>query len=1015
MNFSAWALKRPVPVMVLFFILMVGGWMGFRSMTVQNLPDFDLPVVTVTALMPGATASNMETEVAKKLEDAFVGIDKLEHITTTVTEGTAAISLQFELEKPAQEAVDDVKDAISQVKADLPAQVEEPIVKKLNITGSALISYGVSSPTMDTKQLSWFVDNELTKALMKVSGVGEVSRKGGVEREIVVTLDKTKMASYGVTAADISSQLRQRTQDAAGGRTTLAGHEQAVRAAGTLADISALHEYPLSLGGAGGHVRLSDIAKIEDGTQEQRTLAMVDGKEVVSFQVFRSKGTSEVDVGDAVRAAVAELAAQRSDIQFKELFNDIEKVRAQYDASMKALYEGAILAVVVVMLFLRNARATFVSGMALPLSVIPTFMAMAMFGFSLNTVTLLALTLVVGILVDDAIVEVECVVRHQQMGKKPYEAARDAAAEIGLAVIATSMTLVAVFLPTAFMAGIPGKFFKQFGWTAALAVLMSLLVARLVTPVMASKLMKPMKEHPVEDAAWHKRYMSWLTFTLTRPGTVLLMAGAFFVGSVYLMGKLPAGFVPKGSSGQLSVSVELAPGATIHDTVEVLEKARSKVADLEGIQRVYVIAGTGDVRNGSLTLTLSGEVKNETELESVVRKRLADVPGAKFSYGKGGSGEKLEIVLTGDNLQTLSESARKVEQGLRTIHGFGNVNSSLSKLKPELLVTLDLEKAAAYGVSVQQVGQAVKVATVGDADKALPKLNQGERQLGVRVKLDDTERTSMEAIEQLRVPTSRGDYVMLAEVARVELTSGPAEITRYDRSRSVTITAELAGMQMGEAVSKVNALPALLELPEDVKRKAAGDMERMMELFTSFGLAMALGVLAVYLVLVLLFHDFVQPLTILTALPLSVGGAVLALMAGGYSLSMPALIGLLMLMGIVTKNSILLVEYATRIQRSMGWGGVDAIREACSKRVRPILMTTIAMGAGMLPIALATSGDSSFRAPMAAAVLGGLMTSTLLSLFVVPAVFILVDRLERRVYRRKRKNLKKRALARRVA
>lgn len=1016
MNFSAWALKRPIPVMVLFIILMIGGWMGFRAMSVQNLPDFDLPMVSVNASMPGATASNMETEVAKKLEDALAGIDKLEHVTTTVTEGSVSISLQFLLEKDVQEALDDVKDAIAQVKADLPADVEEPIVKKVNITGSPLLSYAVHSKELDTKQLSWFIDNDVTKALMAVNGVGEVNRRGGVDREIKVVLDKTKMASYGVTAADVSSQLRQRTQDASGGRTVLAGQEQTVRTVGTLSDIEALKNYPLPLGGAGTHVRLGEIAEIYDAAEEQRTIAMVNGEEVVSFQVYRSKGTSEVTVGDAARAAVAKLVEQNPHITVHELFNDIEKVRSQYDASMKALYEGAFLAVVVVMMFLRNGRATFVSGMALPLSVIPTFFVMALFGFTLNTVTLLALTLVVGILVDDAIVEVENVVRHQQMGKKPLEAARDAAAEIGLAVIATSMTLVAVFLPTAFMAGIPGKFFKQFGWTAAIAVLMSLLVARLVTPVMAAKFMKPMKEHPVEDAKWHKLYMRGLDYSLHRPWRVMGMAAALFIGSIYLLGQLPAGFVPKSSTGQVSISVELAPGSTIHETVDVLEQARSKIQNMPEVERVYAIAGrSGEVRNGSITAKLKDDVEDETGAENRIRSSVAAIPGAKFSYGRGGSGEKLEIVLVGDNPESLAQATRDVEADLRSIPGIGNVTSSASKLKPELLVIPDLAKAAAYGVTTHAIGQTVKVATVGDNDRSLPKLNEGLRQLPIRVTLNDSERLDKSSIEELRVPTSNGGSVMLSEVAEVRVDSGPAEITRYDRNRNVTITAELAGLELGDVVAQVNLLPSLQSLPDDVTRQAAGDMERMLELFTSFGLAMALGVLAIYLVLVLLFHDFVQPITILMALPLSIGGAVLALMFGGYSLSMPALIGLLMLMGIVTKNSILLVEYATRVQRSTNCTGVFAMEDACAKRVRPILMTTVAMGAGMLPIALATGGDSSFRAPMAAAVIGGLLTSTLLSLFVVPSFYVLVDRMENFFMRKKRQRLKKVANLKRSA
>lgn len=1011
MNISAWAIKKPIPVIVLFMVLTIAGWLGFKSLSVQNLPDFDLPVVTVTAAMPGATASNMETEVAKKLEDSFASIDKLEHITTSVTEGVASITLQFLLEKDVQEAVDDIKDSISQVKKDLPTALEEPIVKKLTMAGRPLLTYTVQAEGVSRKDLSWFVDNDVSRAVTAVTGVSQITRQGGASREIRVELDQTKMAGFGVTAAEVSRQLRSRTLDSAGGRSDLGGQEQTVRAVGALSDIEALSSFPLRLGQGGGYAPLSGIATVTDTEEEQRQRAWVDGKEVVSFQVFRSKGTSEVTVGAAVRDAVGKLQAQRPDVKITEVNDNVKAVQTQYDSTMSALYEGAFLAVVVVFFFLRNGRATFVSAAALPLSIIPTFFAISAFGFSLNSITLLALTLVVGILVDDAIVEVENIVRHQNMGKKPMVAARDAAAEIGLAVIATSFTLVAVFLPVAFMAGIPGKFFKQFGITASIAVLMSLLVARLLTPVMAATMLKGMKDHDhVEDARWHKTYMRGLDYCLHRPWRVMAFAVAFFVMSVALLGQLPAGFVPKSESGKVEVAVEMAPGTTLDETSAVIEQARARIQALPEVTRVYSIAGGSTIRKGSLSVDLV-DGADETAVESKIREQLSTIPAAKLTYGQGGSGETLQIVLSGEDPVKLNQAASDLARDLRTIPGLGNVSSSASLVQPELAVRVDLVKAAAQGVLPSDIGTTIKVATEGDVDQNLAKLNEGLRQIPVRVQLAQATRTDIGQLEQLRVPGANGQ-VILSNVADISLESGPAEISRYDRSRNVTITAELAGLQIGEVAKKVNELPSMKNLPEGVSRAPAGDMERMMELFKSFGLAMALGILAVYVVLVLLFHDFVQPLTILMALPLSIGGAVLALMAGGYALGMPSLIGLLMLMGIVTKNSILLVEYAVRTQREGFCTALMAMEEACAKRVRPILMTTVAMGAGMLPIALSTTGDSSFRAPMAAAVIGGLLTSTMLSLFVVPAFYQLVDRLETRLrirrWGKKRKQVLKR-------
>lgn len=989
MNFSAWAIHKPIPALLLFVVLTVTGWMSFRGLPIQNLPDFDLPTVTVTASLPGSTASTMETEVTRKLEDSLASLERIEHITSVVTEGSSVTTVQFALEKPTQEAVDDVRDAVSRVRAQLPSDLQEPVISRVTMAGQALLTYAVKAPDRSASELAWFVDNEVTKQLLSAKGVSKIVRQGGADREIKVILDPVKMAGLRVTAADISRQLKTAVQDASGGRTEFSGGEQSIRALGAVKSVEEVAQLPLALAD-GRRVVLSDVASVVDGFAEERQLARLDGKPVVAFQVFRSSGTSEVEVAAAVRARVEALQKGQKFFQIEEISNSVYRVQLQYDASMKALYEGAILAVVVVWVFLRDRRATLVSAAALPLSILPTFLAMHLFGFSLNTITLLALTLVVGILVDDAIVEVENIVRHLGMGKTPKQASLDASAEIGLAVIATSLTLVAVFLPTAFMAGIPGKFFKQFGWTAALAVLASLLVARLLTPMMAAALMKPVAHHE-DEPGWIQRYKTWLRPCLARPWKTVAAAMAFFLVSMALLTRLPSGFIPPSDSGKIAVAIELAPGAKLSDTEYVIERARQAAKSVAEVQRVYATAGGADVRKASLSLDLAQEKgRSQTEVEASLRALFSDIPGARFSFGGGNSGEKLTLVLSGDDPQQLKSAADAVERDLRTLPGLGNVSSSASLLRPELVIKPDLDKAAELGVTANAIGQAIRVATTGDFDTNLPKLNLSERQLPIRVTLDETLKQASDQVGLLLVKGSRGP-VPLANVASFEVGSGPAQVDRYDRKRNVSLSVELAGVPLGEAMKMVDKLPSLATLPPSVSRQASGDLERMKELFSSFGLAMLLGVLSVYLVLVLLFHDFVQPVTILAALPLSVGGAAVALLLGNYALSMPVLIGMLMLMGIVTKNSILLVEYGARLQREQGLDALEAMTQACSKRVRPILMTTIAMAAGMAPIAFATQGDSSFRAPMAVAVIGGLMTSTVLSLFVVPAVYLLVD------------------------
>jgi multidrug efflux pump subunit AcrB len=623
-------------------------------------------------------------------------------------------------------------------------------------------------------------------------------------------------------------------------------------------------------------------------------------------------------------------------------------------------------------------------------------------------VPLTSLALVVGILVDDAIVEIENIARHLRMGKPPMQAALDAADEIGLAVIATTFALVAVFLPTAFMAGVPGKFFKQFGWTAVLAILASLVVARLLTPMMAAYLLKPAR-HPEPPDGWVMRtYLKMVRWCLNHRLATALLALAFFVGSLMLVPLLPTGFVPPADRAQTLVNVELPPGSTLAETRAAAEKVRKLLVDLPDVKSVFSSVGggaSGDVfavgaapeaRKAVLTVTLSRrEDRNRTqqEVEVEIRRRLADVPGVRLTVGPQDVGVKMQLVLQSDDPQALARAAQAAERELRTLRDVGNVTSSASLVRPEIIVRPDFARAADLGVTAQAIADTVRVATAGDYDVGLAKMNLSERQVPIRVKLPDSARADLAAIERLTVPGRYGP-VLLANVADVSIDSGPAQIDRLNRSRNVTLEVELAERTLGEVYEEAIALPSLRNLPPGVRLVELGDTQEMQALFGSFALAMSIGVLCIYMVLVLLFRDFLQPVTILAALPLSIGGAFVLLLLAGKSFSMPSLIGLLMLMGIVTKNSILLVEYAI-VARRNGMSRFDALIDACHKRARPIVMTTLAMGAGMIPIAVGWGGDPSFRSPMAIAVIGGLITSTLLSLLVVPAVFTYVDDFER--------------------
>jgi multidrug efflux pump subunit AcrB len=1006
-NVSTWAIRNPVPSILFFIVLTLAGLWGFQQMKIQNFPDIDLPTVIVTASLPGASPAQLETEVARKIENSIATLQGVKHIYTKVQDGTATITTEFRLEKPTQQAVDDVRDAVSRVRSDLPGDLRDPVISKMELSGAPILTYTVASTRMDDEALSWFVDNQVAKTMLAVRGVGAVSRVGGVTREVHVDLDPAKLLALNATAADVSRQLRQIQQEASGGRADLGGAEQSVRTLATVASADELGAMEIALGD-GRRVRLDQIATVRDTVAEQRSAAQLNGQPVVGFEIVRSRGAGEIDVAEGVRAAVAALGARHPDITFTEAFNFVDPVQENFDGSMLLLYEGAFLAVLVVWLFLRDWRATIVSATALPLSVIPAFAVMHLMGFSINVVTLLSLSLVVGILVDDAIVEIENIVRHQRMGKTPLQAAMDAADEIGLAVIATSFTLIAVFLPTAFMSGVPGKFFVQFGWTAAIAVFFSLVVARMLTPMMAAYLLKvPKKEH--REPRWVEVYMAWARWCLQHRGWTLAGAAVFSVLAMLpvFLGKVPGAFIPPDDLSQTQVTISLPPGSTFQQTRAAAEQARALVEKHPHVQLIYTAIGGGatgsdpfaaggvpEVRQATLTINMTprGERGGMTkqQVENELRDLVAQIPGARTKVGFGGSSEKYVLVLAGEDGRVLAEHARKVEQELRAIPGIGNVTSTLSLVRPELIVRPDFARAADLGVTSAAIADTLRIATSGDYDQALAKLNLSQRQVPVVVRLPADARTDLDLLSRLPVPGARGP-VPLGNVATLTLESGPAQIDRYDRLRNINFEVELNGQPLGTVDQQARALPSLTDLPPGVMQTAVGDAEAFAELAQSFLLAIFTGVLCIYIVLVLLFHAWVQPVTILGALVLAVPGAFLALFVTQQYLSMPSMIGLIMLMGIATKNSILLIEYAIMARREHGMARLEALLDACHKRARPIVMTTIAMGAGMMPIALGLGVDPSFRAPMAIVVIGGLITSTFLSLLVIPVLYLLVD------------------------
>ena len=995
-NLSAWAIRHPTMPLVLFFVLTFLGVVSFIRLPINLNPDISFPLIIVQVSQPGAAPAEIESQVTQKVEGAVRSVSGVRNISSRASEGGSFTSVEFEIGTPLDRALNDVRDAVSKVRGDLPEGINEPQVNRVDIEGGAIAYYAVSTTDRSPEQLSWFVDNDISKRLLSISGVAQVSRGGGEDREIRVELDPARMQALGVTAAEVNQQLRLVNLNAPGGRAQVGGGEQSIRVLGTAATALRLGQTQIRVAG-GAVVRLSDLAEVRDAVAERRSIERLNGRAAVTFGVSKSRGASDVSTADRVEAEVAKILKENPDIAITRVFTTVENTRRTYRSALTAMIEGSVLAVLVVFVFLRDWRATAISALAIPLSAIPTFAFMYWMDFTLNSISMLGLSLVAGVLVDDAIVEIENIVRHMRMGKSGWQAAIDAADEIGLAVVATSATIIAVFLPVSFMGGITGQYFKQFGLTVAAAVFFSLLVARLITPLVAAYTLKPHEQIRSADGPLMSSYLEALRWSLEHRRATLLAGTAFFLASIALMVVVPKSFYPRSDFASAIVAVELPPGVRLEDTARVSAQVRDILAAQPEVTDIIESVGGGDVRNATLYVSLvprSERKADQKTFENRVRPLFAAVPDARVSFqgeDVGGGGRPITLYLTGDDPARLEDAARRAVEAMRAIPGLRDPRINGDLERPELLVRPRLDQAAEYGVSVAAISQAIRIATLGDLPQNAAKFSLADRQVPIRVSLLESSRSDMATIENLPVRTATGGTVPLKAVAEMSFGRGPSTIRRYNQSRRVVIDAELNGVELGPALAKVKALPELRDLPDGVRLVEVGQAEFMTELFSNFLLAIAAGVLMVFAVLVLLFQRVFQPITILAALPLSVGGAVIALMLVGKSFSMPAVIGFLMLMGIVGKNSILLVDFAIE-EIQAGKDRVEALIEAGHKRARPIIMTTVAMVAGMVPVAISIE---EFRVPMGVAVIGGLLTSTVLTLLIVPAVFTLVDDVER--------------------
>ncbi|MDF2605442.1 MULTISPECIES: efflux RND transporter permease subunit [Sphingomonas] len=1037
-NISAWSIRNPVPVIVLFVILTVAGIVSFIRMDINREPDIDFPAVAVEITQPGAAPSELETQVTQRIEAAVRTIEGVDEIQSFVSEGNSTTMIQLDIGTPVDRAVNEVRDAVTQIRSNLPEGILEPQISRVKINDNDLGSYSAIGTDMTIEQLSWYIDNTVTKELLGVEGMGSVERNGGVDREIRVILDPAKLAAYGLTATQINQQLRQVNLNAAGGRAEIAGAEQSVRVLGNARDAYELGQTQI-IAGNGRTIKLSAVATVRDLYAEQRSAAGVDGRPVITFDFKRAKGYSEVSVFKEAQKKLAELEKRNPQVKFQLRIDGSKYAIEQYESAIHAMIEGAVLAVFIVFLFLRDKRATFISALAIPLSAIPAFWFMDLMGFTLNQMTLLALSLVAGVLVDDAIVEIENIVRHMRMGKSAYQASIDAADEIGLAVLATTMSIVAVFLPVGLMPGVSGQFFKNFGLTVVVAVLMSLAVARMITPMIAAYFLKSAGPEAHGEGRMMDIYMNVLRWTLDPGKSMAIRArGGFsrvtgyfrdhrvwtigigvlaFLLTIVGFASLPMQFQPSIDQERSTVTITMPPGSTLAQTQQVVDKVYDLLRQQPEAETIYTRAfvGTGRVTvqfkdkpslNERIGALFGGDLshrreKTSTEFERQLAPELAKIPDARVNFqsqfGWGDNNRDVSVTLGSDDPVLLRETADKIVREMAKIPGFLAPRIAGDLNRPEIVIKPRLDLAADLGVTTSALSNAIRIATLGDIDQNSARFSLNDRQIPIRVALDQSSRTRMATIRNLPVPTQNGGSVPLSVVAEIGFGSGPTKINRLNQQRQLTIGADLApGLVLSNAMQQVNALPIMKNLPLGVQKMSVGQAKWQMEMLINFVIAVIAGVFLVFSVLVLLYRRLLPPLVNMGSLLLAPLGGVIALIITGNPLSMPVFIGLLMLLGIVAKNSILLIDFALE-EMQAGVPIYDAVVDAGHKRAQPIVMTTVAMVAGMVPTALALTGDGAWRAPMGIVVIGGLIVSTLLTLLIVPAAFSLSIGIERRI------------------
>ena len=1037
------AIKKPVATVTVMLALALFGLFALVALKTDEFPDIQQPIVVVTVVYPGASPETVEREVIDPVEDALFSISGIDGKRTiaSATDGFAQFIVFFEFEKDVQQASQDVRDAISSKRQDLPPEMEEPVITRFDPGDMPIVTLTLTSDTLPVATLTRLADEVVKRELRAAQGVADVRVVGGQFRELTVELRPEALAAAGLSAADVVAALRAQNLAAPVGRVNTELSEQSIRLAGRLESPEDFEQIAVATR-SGQVVRLGQVGTARDGAEEPRTLALFDGAEAVGIEVLRTKGYSTTAVADEIKARAAAVGARLPAGAKLAVVQDAgERVSRSVREVNTTLLEGALLTVLVVFLFLNSWRSTVITGLALPVSVLAAFVAVWTFGFTLNTMSLMGLSLAIGILIDDAIVVRENIVRHIEMGEDHTTASFRGTDEIGLAVAATTFSIVAVFVPIAFMSGEAGQWFKPFALTIAAAVLVSLFVSFSLDPMLSAYWPDPQVERGERTGRvartlgafnrWFdrqaERYQRLVSWALDHRLAMFLVATLSFVGAIVLQATVGgAGFVPISDRSEVNLVVEAPPGASLGYTRRKVDEAVAIARKHPEVAYAYASIGTPligqvpgvDQANVYLRLVPKSERRlSQDGLGGVLRGELAAVAGAKisvFTSGFGGAYKQIQMELRGPDSRLLAEYAEKIEAIAKSVPGASDVGLSTRGQKPELEVKVDRGLAGSLGVTVGQIAQSLRVAFAGlDSGDWVDPTGETRK---VMVRLAPESRQRAGDLRQLPLvapgPPEAGGaprVIPLGQVAAVREGLGPAQISHMDRQRFVAIQGNAAGRPLSDVVSDIEARLAAVKLPPGYTLRQGGESADFADVMIRIVTALGIAVLLMYLVLVLQFGSFLDPFAIMLSLPLSLIGVVAALILTGDTLNIMSMIGVILLFGIVAKNAILLIDFAKWARERRGVSMRDALVEAGRIRLRPIVMTSVAIIAGMIPVALGIGEGGDFRAPLGRAVIGGVVTSTVLTLLVIPTVYEIMDDARAWVLRRLRGRLGSRA------